>query len=225
MSLFRTTAVACSAFLPWSIKRWFLQSLCGFQLDKSARIGIAFVLPGHLIMEAGARIGNLTVIKNLDLVHLKANATVGRGNWITGFPTGTDSPFFAHQVGRKAELIVEEHGAITNRHLIDCTSSVTIGRFTTFAGFQSQILTHSIDIEENRQSSKPVRIGEYCFVGTNCVILGGSVLPDKSVLAAKSLLTKEFGEPYTIYGGIPAKPLKTISRDAKYFHRSTGKVE
>jgi hypothetical protein len=50
--------------------------------------------------------------------------------------------------------------------------------------------SHSIDLHECRQSSKPFAIGEYCFVGTGCVILAGSELPDYSVLGASSLLNR-----------------------------------
>src|SRR4029079_13492242 len=105
---------------------------------------------------------------------------------------------FCHQPDRKPELVLEEHAAITHRHLIDCTHSVVIGRFSTFAGFQSQILSHSIDLTACRQSSAPVRIGAYCFVGTNCVILGGSELPDYSVLGAKSLLNHAYGDTHNL---------------------------
>ena len=117
-----------------------------------------------------------------------------------------------------------EHSAITHRHLIDCTNSVVIGKFTTFAGFQSQILTHSIDIENNCQSSAPVRVGDYCFVGTNSVFLGGSALPDYCVLGAKSLLNKGFTETHQLYGGVPAQPIKKLPPDWKYFTRSEGFV-
>ncbi|HEX4638427.1 MAG TPA: hypothetical protein VH170_02970, partial [Chthoniobacterales bacterium] len=143
--------------------------------------------------------------------------------WITGFPLG-DSPHFAAEKDRQPELIVGLHAAITHRHFIDCTDSVTIGDFSTFAGVQSQIMTHSIDLERNCQASSPVRIGKYCFVGTNCVLLGGSMLPDFSVLGAKSLLNKAFNESYQLYGGVPAKPLKKLSPDCKYFLRREGHV-
>jgi acetyltransferase-like isoleucine patch superfamily enzyme len=101
---------------------------------------------------------------------------------------------------------------------------VTIGSFTTFAGFQSQILTHSIDLENNRQSSAPVRIGDYCFVGTNSVFLGGSALPDYCVLGAKSLVNKSFSDTHTLYGGVPAQAIKKLSPELKYFTRSEGFV-
>src|SRR5688572_10376851 len=144
-----------SLLLPWPLRRWILQSYFGYQIHPSARIGLAWVRPRHLIMEAGTEIGMFTVCKNLDLVHMHADSRIGRGNWITGFRSGA-SRHFAHEEDRRPELILGEHSAITNRHLIDCTSRVRIGRFTTFAGFQSQILTHSIDLEVSRQSSAPV---------------------------------------------------------------------
>ncbi len=219
----KTILMLVSFLLPWPLRRSFLEKQFGFQIHPTARIGLAWILPNRLIMEEGSTIGTATVCKGIDLLHLKARAIIGRGNWITGFPLGP-SPHFAHQTDRRPELIVGEHSAITNRHLLDCTNSVTIGRFTTFAGFHSQIISHSIDLEQNRQSSKPVRVGDYCFVGTNCVLLGGSALPDFCVLGAKSLLNKAFTETYQLYGGVPARPIKALPHDSKYFQRTEGFV-
>lgn len=219
----KTFLMLISVLLPWKLRRSLLEKQFGYQVHPGARIGLAWILPTRLIMEEGSRIGSGTVCKSLDLLHLKAHAVVGRGNWITGFPLGP-SRHFAHQTDRRPELIVGEHAAITNRHLLDCTNSVSIGRFTTFAGFRSQIITHSIDLEQNRQSSKPVRIGDYCFVGTNCVVLGGSVLPDFCVVGAKSLVNKAFTESYQLYGGVPARPIEKLSPDCKYFNRTEGFV-
>lgn len=219
----KTLLALLSLVLPWPLRRRILQCCFGFALHPTARIGLAWVFPRHLIMEEGSYIGTLTVGRHLDLIHLRAHAHVGRGNWITGFPGG-DSRHFTHLAGRRAELHVGEHAAITNRHLIDCTSPVTIGRFTTFAGFQSQILTHTIEIGACRQTAAPVTIGEYCFIGTNCVILGGAVLPARSVLGAKSLLNKVFEEEYALYAGVPARHVKSLPREARYFSRETGFV-
>jgi acetyltransferase-like isoleucine patch superfamily enzyme len=212
-----------SLLLPWRARRSFLEKQFGYTIHPSCRIGFSSVFPTRLIMEEGSRIEHLTVCKNIDLLHLKAHASIGRGNWITGFPMGP-SPHFAEEKDRRPQLILGEHTAITHRHLIDCTNSVTIGKFTTFAGFQSQILTHSIDIEKNRQASLPVRVGDYCFVGTNCVLLGGSALPDFCVLGAKSLLNKNFTESYQLYAGVPARPIEKLSPDCKYFQRTEGFV-
>ena len=212
-----------SMFLPWSLRRTFLEKRFGYSIHPTSRIGFAWIFPERLVMEAHTNIGHLTVCKNIALLHLREHALIGRGNWITGFPPGP-SPHFMAETDRRPELIIGEHSAITHRHLIDCTNSVTIGRFTTVAGFQSQILTHSIDIEHNRQASKPVRIGDYCFLGTNSVLLGGSALPNYSVLGAKSLLNKAFIETHHLYGGVPARQLQALPADCAYFKRTTGFV-
>jgi len=219
----KTILKLLSFLLLWKLRRSFLEKQFGYKIHPTCRIGLAWIFPNRLIMEEDSQIGSATVCKNIDLLHLKAHASIGRGNWITGFPLGS-SRHFAHQTDRRPELIVGEHAAITNRHLLDCTNSVAIGRFTTFAGFHSQIITHGIDIEQNRQSSKPVRVGDYCFVGTNCVLLGGSTLPDFCVLGAKSLLNKNFTDTYQLYGGVPAQPIKSLSHDCKYFRRTEGFV-
>lgn len=209
--------------LPWALRRPLLIRLFGYRLDPTSHIGLAWVYPRHLVMAAHSSIGHLTFCVHLDKVELHERATIGRGNWITGFPTA-DKSHFGHDSGRRAELTVGEHAAITNRHLVDCTSAVEIGAFSTVAGFASQILTHSIDLEQNRQASQPVRIGKYCFLGTNCVLLGGSQLPDFSVLGAKSLLNRAGETPYTLYGGVPARAIKRLPETYGYFHRARGSV-
>lgn len=209
-----------SLLLPWFIRRRFLNKVFGYEIHPNARIGKAWVFPGKLIMASGSHIDHFTTAIHLDLIALGENASIGRGNWITGLSTGGDQKHFKHQSDRKAALILEEAAAITKNHHLDCTNEIHIGKFTTIAGYQSQFLTHSIDIFENRQDSAPIKIGAYAFVGTNVVILGGSSLPAYSVLGAKSLLNKEFTEEYMLYGGVPGKPLQPISKEAKYFLRT-----
>ena len=209
--------------LPWFFRRVLLQALCGYSLHPTSRIGFSLVYPDELVMGEHAGIGHLTVCKGLRRLHMGAHSTIGRGNWITGFPS-ENKTFFAHQKDRVPELILGAQSAITHRHIIDCTNSVQIGEFTTVAGFRSQILTHSIDLMDCRQSSAPVKIGDYCFVGTDCVLLGGSVLPSYSALGAKSLLNKAHTETHCLYAGVPAKPVKSLGPEVKYFKRDIGFV-
>lgn len=218
--LFRLSIVV----LPWPLKRPLLQTFFGYRLDPSAHIGLAWIFPTRLVMLRGSRIDSLTIAINLDALHLGSHASIGRGNWITGFPTGTPSPHFSHQTDRRAELHLGDHSAITKNHHIDCTDKVTIGEFTTVAGYRSQFLTHSLDLKHNCQHSSPITIGPYCFVGSNCIVLGGSVLPGYCVLGALSLLNKQHSESWSLYAGQPARRLQSISPDSLYFHRSEGYV-
>jgi acetyltransferase-like isoleucine patch superfamily enzyme len=212
-----------SFLLPWSLRRSFLEKQFGYSIHPTSHIGFAWILPRRLIMEEHSRIGHLTLCKNIDLLHLGAHAIIGQLNWITGFPSG-NGRHFAHQTDRRPELIVETHAGISSRHLIDCTARVRIGAFATVGGFRSQLLTHTIDLAAGRQSAEPIDIGEYCFTGTNAVVLGGSSLPHHSVLGAQSLLNKKWDQSYQLYGGVPAKPLKQLSPEMEYFRRTQGFV-
>lgn len=221
----RTVVSGFALFLPWVLRRVVLTHLLGYSIDKTARIGYSLILPQQLKMGLGARIGHLNVCKpGVELLQCGVRASIGNLNWISGSPVRS-SGHFAHQVDRRPELIVGDDAAVSNRHLIDCTNTVTIGRFSTLAGYRSQLLTHSIDLYSCRQSSAPIRIGDYCFVGTACVLLGGSVLPDYCVLGAQSLLNKEHTEEYRLYAGVPAKQVKQLPKEVRYFTRSLGFVE
>jgi len=209
--------------LPWQIRRLILNRLFGYQIHSTARIGFSVILPKRLEMGPASRIGNLSLCKGLALLQMGERSSIGNLNQITGFPAD-DTSFFSADRRRRPELILGCHAAVTERHIIDCTNSVRIGKFATFAGYRSQILTHSIDLYQCRQESKPVVIGDYCFVGTGSVLLAGSALPSYSVLGAGSLLNKEYSETYFLYAGNPARAVKPLPPDTGYFQRETGAV-
>lgn len=208
--------------LPWRLKRFLLIRFFKYEIHPSAKIGYSWIYPKKLIMHSNSKIGNLNVAIHLDLISIGKYSSISRGNWITGFPSKTNSKHFSHQNERESKLLIGEHSAITKNHHIDCTSTITIGNFVTIAGYNSQLLTHSINILENRQDSSPIIIGDYCFVSTNVVVLGGAHLPSYSVLGAKAMLNKNMNQEYCLYGGIPAKFINEIPKTAKYFNRSTG---
>ena len=210
--------------LPWTLRRAVLRGWFKYDIHPTARIGIAWIFPKKLSMGKGSKIDHLSVAVNLDNLVIGNGSSIGRSNWITGFPGGTNSPHFQHQPQRSSELILGDSSAITKQHHIDCTNRIEIGAFSTVAGYQSQFLTHSIDVANNRQDSKPIYIGAYTFIGTNCVILGGASLPAHSVLGAKSLLNEHFEDEWKLYAGVPAKMIKEIPKHAKYFTRKEGFV-
>ncbi|MHA4847146.1 acyltransferase [Flavitalea antarctica] len=175
-------------------------------------------------MARNSRIDHFTIAVNLSLITMEQNSFIGRSNWITGFPANTDSLHFRHVGNREASLEIGESTAITKNHHLDCTDRIVIGKFTTVAGYRSQFLTHSIDVVENRQDCSPIIIGDYTYVGTNVVILGGATLPSYSVLGAKSVLNKKFDKEWMLYAGVPAIEKKIISEKAKYFTRQEGYV-
>lgn len=210
--------------MPWPIKRFLLQKIYNYDLAPTSRVGLSWFFPHRLTMKPHATVGHFNSAVHLDEVFMDEYSSLGRNNWITGFPSGTESLHFRHQKDRKSILRIGKHSAITKNHHLDCTHLLSIGNFVTVAGYHSQFLTHSINIFDNRQDSAPIHIGDYTFVGTNSVILGGARLPDFSVLGAKSLLNKQFIEGYKLYGGVPAKLIVDLPEDAAYFTRAEGFV-
>lgn len=208
---------------PWPLRRRMLSLFFGYKIHPTAKIGFAWVLPDELIMGPQSKIGHFTIVKGLKILELGERSSIGRGNWITGFPANSDA-FFKENKDRCPALIVGADSAITSRHLLDCTDQIRIGRFSILGGFGSQLLSHSIDFKNNRQSCAPIEIGNYCFVGTRSVILGGSVLPDCSILGASSLLRQRFDKQYALYSGVPAQLVKDIDADYGYFSREIGFV-
>jgi acetyltransferase-like isoleucine patch superfamily enzyme len=176
-------------------------------------------------MSEYARIGHLVTAIHLDQISMCAFSFIERGCWVTGFPSYPASKLFCHQIEIKLKLSIGMHSAIIKNHHLDCTSPVEIGEFTIIAGYQSQLLTHSIDIKNNRQNSNPIKIGDYCFIGTDVVILGGDVLPSYCVLGAKSLLNKAFSEEWSLYAGVPAIRKSHINSSDNYFSREVGFVD
>jgi acetyltransferase-like isoleucine patch superfamily enzyme len=210
--------------LPWKLRRCLLVKIYKYEIHPTAHIGLSYIYPKYLIMKENSKIGHFTVAIHLDKVEIGANSSIGRSNWITGFPTGTNSKHFSHQTDRKSELLIGCHSAVTKNHHLDCTSEISIGDFCAIGGYQTYFLTHSTDLYEGRQDSKPIKIGNYCRISTRSTLLGGSEMPNYSILGACSLLNKKYTDEWKLYAGIPAKPIKDIPKDAKWFHRESGFV-
>lgn len=207
--------------IPWIVRRHLLILFFNYEIHPSARIGFSWVFPDKLFMGENSSIGHLNVVKGLSSLVLKDHALINRLNWITGHPIGCKL-YFKCNKNRSPDLEIGEHAAITNRHLIDCTDRIEIGKYSIIAGFRSQLLTHGIDFSESAQKSSPIKIGQYCFIGTSSVLLKGTVIPDFSVVGAMSLVNKKHSEEWTLYAGVPAVNKATLDSSLAWFKRSVG---
>lgn len=220
----------CLMIFPQCIRRFFYRKLFGFKIHKTARIGFSLILCNELTMGENTRIGHLTVIKPIDRVYMAAYSRIGAMNFITGYDTSEDGyakkvGFYRHVTDRKCELVLDEDAAITSRHIIDCNGGVYFGAHSLLAGMRSQILTHAIDIYNCRQDAQPVKIGNYVFIGTGCIILKGTEIPDYTIVGAGAVLNKKYAESYKVYGGVPATVKKDLTNEnIKFFSRSSGDV-
>ena len=65
-------------------------------------------------------------------------------------------------------------------------------------------------LNRNIHSVKDIFIGKNCWIGANCVILGGTKLGENVTVAAGSVVNKEFPDNVVVAGS-PAKIIKTVS--------------
>lgn len=220
--MIRSLAASIAVVCPQPLKRWIYRRVMRWTIHPSVRIGFTFILVESLVVEEGVSVSHFNVIKGCDLVVLKAGAMIGAFNWISGKPSG--SGMAPSSPDRRPQLIVGRESGITMRHLIDCSDAVTIGDFSIVAGFRCQILTHGIDVADSRQEAAPVTIGDRTVVFSGVILLAGSCVASRCVVAAGAVVTGELPEELRLYGGVPARAIKVLPPDHKFFTRERGLI-
>lgn len=204
-------------------RRFLYRCLLGYDIAWDAQIGLAWVRAQHVRLASQAKIGSFTIIRNIERLELGEEARIGTFNWIFGMLESSNH--FTNEPERESALIMKRGSSLTSRHIVDCTNKVVLGAFSTVAGFRSQILTHGIDISDSRQRSAPVQIGEHCLIGSGTIILKGSVVPDKCVVAAGSVFRGNPQRSFGLYSGVPAEWQRSFDESATYFTRVVGPVD
>lgn len=96
---------------------------------------------------------------------------------------------------------------------IQGAGGIYIGDYVRF-GPNVGILSSNHDLY-NRDSYiiKPIRIGDYCWVGMNSLILAGVELGPSTIVGGGSVVTKSFPDGYVVIAGNPAKVIKYLEKD------------
>lgn len=90
---------------------------------------------------------------------------------------------------------------------------IYIGDYTIIAP-NVGIISANHDVYDYRAHHKGfVKIGRYCWIGMNVVIMPNVELGDHTVVAAGSCVTSSFPDGYCILAGNPAKRIKTLQKD------------
>jgi acetyltransferase-like isoleucine patch superfamily enzyme len=110
--------------------------------------------------------------------------------------------------------------ALTQRHLVDCTDTITVGQFATIAGARTTIFTHGLNLPGGHQQATPVSIGEWAAVMTNCLLLAGTCVPPHTVISGGSMVNAALEDELALYGGVPAVKIRDLPADLGYFVRT-----
>jgi acetyltransferase-like isoleucine patch superfamily enzyme len=172
------------------------------KIDKTAKVDIkGFANLGYF----STRHGDLTSIPhNKTLIQLaekselrlKNHSQIGNGCHII--------------LGKEAKLSIGENSFVSVNSRITCIDEVTIGDNTAIS-WNVQILDtdfHNLVVNgERKKETKPVKIGNKVWIGTNATILKGVTIGDGAIIAAGAVVTKDVPEGCLV-GGNPAKIIK-----------------
>ena len=104
--------------------------------------------------------------------------------------------------------------------VLQCYGKLTIGNNVTVSD-GAKILTRSLKTDgyaanakktERDHIEKETRIGDGVWIASNAVILPGVTIHKNSIIAAGAVVTKDV-EANSVYAGVPAKKIKTMSGD------------
>ncbi|QYM77515.1 hypothetical protein K0B96_09245 [Horticoccus luteus] len=211
----RTVLLVVLAIFPNAIKQVIYRRGFGFQIGRGVKLGFSIVLAWQVKIGDGSRLGNFNVIKKLPLFEMGPRSSIGSFNY---FAHGT------HPAQAKASFALGSDSAITGGHYFDVAAPIRIGDFTTVAGKGSQFWTHGIDVVRCVQSVAPISIGSYVLVCAGAKVVGGAIVPDKSVVAAGAVVAAKYCEAGVLLAGVPATVRKKFSTQEAYFQRTAKDV-
>lgn len=118
------------------------------------------------------------------------------------------------------KIAIGKHCSIGNNSLLDARRGITIGNHVDIAGYV-KILTlgHDLDDPEYKTTGHEVVIEDFACIYTGASILPGVRVAEGSVVALDAVLTKDT-EPWTIYAGNPARPIRKRKIDTLTYRRN-----
>jgi len=89
---------------------------------------------------------------------------------------------------------------------------IFIGDYTQIASNVGIISSNHSTTDTREQLASSVKIGKYCWIGMNSVILPNVELGDFTTVGAGSIVTKSFPDGYSIIAGNPSKIIKKLDK-------------
>ena len=203
-----------------SLIAWLLPS-CGFKLwalrSLGNHIGHDVVLEPNLVLNCGpfsiadgAAILSFNVFRRLSGIELGPESLINRLNQFTAAPGYQQ---YSPLVGK---LIIGRHACINNRHYFDCSGQVILRPFAVVGGIRSIFQSHELDLADFEARPGRVVLDTNAFTGTACILLKDSYLPERSVLAAGSVLSRakdrDSMPASSLYSGAPARCIREIKK-------------
>ncbi|GAA3993058.1 hypothetical protein [Hymenobacter antarcticus] len=147
-------------------------------------------------------------IRRPHLVHVGSHVAIDSGLYLTTAAEIGDythlAPYITVIGGAQSTLIVEDFVTIGAGSRFICGSDRFMGD-----GFTSVTVP---DEYRDTVDIGTIRCSRFSGIGTNVVVMPNVTIGEGSVIGACSLVTKDT-EPWTIYVGVPARPIKIRPRE------------
>lgn len=90
---------------------------------------------------------------------------------------------------------------------------IYIGDYTQISANVGIITANHNLYDTRKHEVKSVKIGKYCWIGMNTMIMPGVCLGDNTIVGAGSVVTKSFEEGNCVIAGNPAKLIKVLDKN------------
>jgi len=217
----RQCGLVLAGLAPGPIARVLYRVAFGYRIDRTARIGFAyldcerlsigpetvidhgvvFTRCGDVSIGLGTRIGPMNLFRGGTRIALGEYVTILRLNIFNAIPDHecVGAPDSSISLGRGA--------VVTQEHRLDFTDRITIGRAAIIAGRGTSMWTH------NRRKSGTVEIGEYTYIGSESRLGPGSHVGRCCIVGMGAVVIKRFEEPYQLLAGVPVAKRRALTPD------------
>jgi acetyltransferase-like isoleucine patch superfamily enzyme len=157
---------------------------------------------------------------NFYLAHLFAKHVLRQNRNVSWAIHFTSTVYFPDRIVRGRNVFPGD----SPNNFIDATNGIEIGDYTNI-GPGVGLISANHDVIDNSKytTHPPIRIGAFCWLGMNVVVLPGVVLGDFTTVGAGAVVTKSFPEGYCVIGGNPARVIRQLDKAACETHRNAKK--
>jgi acetyltransferase-like isoleucine patch superfamily enzyme len=147
-----------------------------------------------------AHIGLLNVIRNLSYLGLEDYARMDQWNWISAHPV------YQSVDAEAGTLFMATSSRLGSRCYLDCSGTISIRHYGFVGGHGCMLHTHTADYSCDMQTIGRITVGHHSMVCSRAVVLCGSFIPERSLVAANSTFTPRSSRDRKpgLYAGNPA---------------------
>jgi acetyltransferase-like isoleucine patch superfamily enzyme len=126
------------------------------------------------------------------------------------------SPITIRPIGKASNISIGKGTFINSNSRFGCPQSkISIGNNVMIGPNVSfETVNHGLTVKEGKgrgMNTKPIVVKDMVWIAAGAIILQGVTIGEGAVITAGAVVTKDV-DAYCIYGGVPARKIKTIEK-------------